>query len=190
MSLGSIIDDLRIRLQPTWTKSTGTGANESRVKVKKSNSNLISGRDSNVRGDYIVGDKHIQQELDKHPFIEISLGQRSSNQGEYTIDFHLRNAGDAACILQNFMLADEEIKISKKPITPTDEPYRIRQNITNYKARQQKLDNPLVKVTYKDLNSRLYATTVTIVQGLMAVGTYNIDEVDNNEFHILSGKVK
>jgi hypothetical protein len=168
----------------------GNGANESRVKVKKSNSNLISGRDSNVGGDYVVGDKHIQQEPDKHPYIEISLGQRSSSQGEYTIDFHLRNAGDRSCILQNFTLADEEIKISKRSITPIDEPYRIRHNITNFKVRQQKLDNPLVKVTYKDLNSRLYATTATIVQGLMAVGTYNIEEVDNNEFHILSGNEK
>jgi len=190
MSLSSIIDNLRIRFQPTYTKSIGTGANESRVKAKNSNSSLISGRDSNIGGDYVVGDKHIQQELDKHPFIEISLGQRMSSQGEYTIDFYLRNAGDRSCTLQSFMLADEEIKISKKSITPTDEPYRIRQNITNFKVRQQKLENPLVKVAYKDLNNRMYDTTATIVQGLMAVGTYNIDEIDNNEFHIISGNEK
>ena len=190
MSLNSIIDNLRIRLQPTWNKITGDGANESRVKVRGSSSNLVSGRESNVMGDYVMGDKHVQQELDKHPFIEISLGQRSSSQGEYTIDLNLRNVGDRSCILQILTLANEEIKISKRSITPSDDPYRVRQNITNFKVRLQKLNKPVVKVEYKDLSNRLYATIASITQSLMAVGTYNIDEIYNNDFHRVLGNKK
>jgi hypothetical protein len=190
MSISSIIDNLRIKIQPTWSKNMGVGANESHNKVRKSNLNLVSGRDNNINGDVVLGAKHVQQKSEKHPFVEISLGMRNSNLGRYTVEIFLRNIGKESCTLQKLKLADEEIVISKKSLAPTDKAYAVRQDITNYKIRTQIIDNPLALVKYRDLSGGLYTTTAKIIQSPMVVGTFNIDEIEDNEFHKLLGEQK
>lgn len=177
MSLSSIIDNLKLVF--SWKKSVSGDEKKTKQVVKNS-----------TTGDVVAGNKYEQhnQAHERHPFIEVSRGTTVSSQGRYEAHFYFRNVGDAAGTIQSFSLAGQSIHIERKTLTPNDSPYEIQRDLTDSTIRNSKLEDPLAEVTYKSLSGNLYKTRAKIVRGSMAVGTFNIDSIEDNELVILEDK--
>jgi len=197
MSLIDLIKSLSFNFN--LNKKTGARSTQSKIKARQTRGG-IAGRDisrpyhiragGNISagGDIVAGHKYesTSQIHQRHPFIEITLGTRISSQGTYVAHFLFRNAGDSAATLQSFSLAGESIPIDRKTLSPNDQAYEIQRDITGSKIRNNKINNPVAKVTYRSLTGAMYATKAKVIQGEMAVPTFNLEGIEDNEFEILA----
>lgn len=171
MNIPSIIKNLAIHLSPSWVKKSGANSNQSKNILRHSSAEQLAGRDINVGGDLVNGDRH--EYSSGRPLIDVAIGS-SYNSTSYRIRLNLTNKGEAAAIIKTVSLAGEPF-MEHSIILSSAGSQRLEKDIINFKVIQEAIENPALNIIYSDSSEKkTYCNTVYVKQQLTEYGVYDI----------------
>jgi len=141
---------------------------------------IQAGHRISAGGDIIVGGQKNQSVDAKKPEIIIKFDGFTYTTGILNLIFE--NSGNSTGIINSVIIAGE--KIDYKEIILKPDSKLVREfNITDEKVLTQKINEPEIKIGYKNFaTQKQYYTIGTIVQQSRADGNFNFESIKNLKF--------